>query len=75
MGNWNGRQKDNRGIDNRQKWKVKYLPAIFIKRLVNFDIKKPSKKLKGFNIVVIQKLLSEFFVFVHELINSTCSVN
>ncbi len=37
--------------------------------------KKPSKRLKGFIILSRQKLLSEFFVFVHELINSTCSVN
>jgi hypothetical protein len=63
----NGRQKDN-----RQKWKVKYL-LLFLLKDSNFV--KKAQKLKGFNIVVIQKLLSEFFVFVHELINSTCSVN
>ena len=34
-----------------------------------------SKNRKTLNIVKSKKLLSEFFVFVHELINSTCSIN
>jgi hypothetical protein len=60
--------EDKKIIDRNGRLNI-YL--LFLLKDSKFRIKKPSKKLKGFNIVVIQKLLSEFFVFVHELINST----
>ncbi len=37
--------------------------------------KKVSRNSEDFTILIFKKLLSEFFVFIHELINSTCRVN
>ena len=43
--------------------------------MAKIQIKKSPKIWKTFKYFNLKKLLSEFFVFVHELINSACGVN